>query len=247
MSSQTIPSGQRKFKRVLLKLSGEALREPGEMDNISLVILEDIARQIQAAHQTGVQIGIVVGGGNFWRGVTAQCRMIDRASADSIGMLATVMNSLALQSALRTLGVPARVMSAAEMNAVADPMNRLAAIRLLEAGEVVIFGGGTGNPFFTTDSAAALRAAEIDADLIFKATKVDGVYNKDPKKHVDAVKYETLTFQQALDQRLGVMDATAFALCQDSGVGIVVFDMTSAENITKALSGEALGTLVVRG
>jgi uridylate kinase len=245
-STSTSFPNQRKFKRVLLKLSGEALREPGAMDNISLAILEDTARQIKDAVASGVQIGVVVGGGNFWRGVTSQCSLIDRASADQIGMLATMMNSLALQAALESMGVASRVLSAAEMNTVGDPMNRKAAIRLLEAGEVVIFGGGTGNPFFSTDSGAALRAAEIGADVVFKATKVDGVYNKDPKKFPDAVKYERITFQEALDQRLGVMDATAFNLCIDSGVAIVVFDMTEPGNITKALVGEPLGTLVER-
>ncbi len=240
-------STRRSFKRVLLKLSGEVLREPGAMENISMNILEDMARQIKAARESGVQIAVVVGGGNFWRGVSTQCQLIDRPSADAIGMLATVMNSLALQAALISLGQPAAVQSAAEMHAVAGPIDRRAAIRSLEAGEVVIFAGGTGNPFFSTDSAAALRASEIAADVIFKATKVDGVYDKDPKKHADAKRYELLTFQQALEQRLGVMDATAFALCQESGVGMVVFDMTVPGNVAQALSGEPLGTLVTRG
>ena len=178
-----------KYKRVILKLSGEALREPGSEDNISPEIVEGIAHQIKAAAQTGLEIAIVVGGGNFWRGAAAAGRGMDRATADYVGMLATVMNSLAVQSMLEAVGVPTRVQSAIEMKNVAESFIRRVAIRHLEKGRVVIFGAGTGNPFFTTDTTAALRASEIGADVIFKATKVDGVYDKDPNKFADAVRY----------------------------------------------------------
>jgi uridylate kinase len=221
----------RAYKRVVLKLSGEALREPGSEDNISPEIVEGIARQIKAAHQTGLEIGIVVGGGNFWRGASAAGRGMDRATADYVGMLATMMNALALQSMLEAVGVPTRVQSAIE-------------IRHLEKGRVVIFGAGTGNPFFTTDTTAALRASEIGADVIFKATKVDGVYDKDPNKHDDAVRYDTVTYNEALSRNLKVMDGTAFTLCQDNSIPIVVFDMTADGNIRRALTGEDIGTVV---
>lgn len=234
----------RPFKRVVLKLSGEALREPGSEDNISPEIVEGIARQIKAAHQTGLEIAIVVGGGNFWRGASAAGRGMDRATADYVGMLATVMNSLALQSMLEAVGVPTRVQSAIEMKNVAESFIRRIAIRHLEKGRVVVFGAGTGNPFFTTDTTAALRASEIGADVIFKATKVDGVYDKDPNKHADAVRYETVTFNEALSRNLQVMDGTAFTLCQDNAIPIVVFDMTVDGNIRRALTGESLGTVV---
>lgn len=234
----------RPYKRVVLKLSGEALREPGSEDNISPEIVEGIARQIKAAHQTGLEIAIVVGGGNFWRGAAAAGRGMDRATADYVGMLATVMNSLALQSMLEAVGVPTRVQSAIEMKNVAESFIRRVAIRHLEKGRVVIFGAGTGNPFFTTDTTAALRASEIGADVIFKATKVDGVYDKDPNKHDDAVRYDTVTYNEALSRNLKVMDGTAFTLCQDNGIPIVVFDMTIEGNIRSALTGEEIGTVV---
>ena len=234
----------REFKRVILKLSGEALREPGSQDNISPEIVEGIANQIKAAHQTGLEIAIVVGGGNFWRGAAAAGRGMDRATADYVGMLATVMNALAVQSMLEAVGVPSRVQTAIEMKNVAESFIRRLAIRHLEKGRVVIFGGGTGNPFFTTDTTAALRASEIGADIIFKATNVDGVYNKDPRTNDDAVRYETLTFNDALSQNLKVMDGTAFTLCQDNKIPIVVFDMNEEGNIQKALTGADLGTIV---
>lgn len=239
-----IPVMSRAYKRVVLKLSGEALREPGSEDNISPEIVEGIARQIKAAHQTGLEIAIVVGGGNFWRGAAAAGRGMDRATADYVGMLATVMNSLALQSMLEAVGVPTRVQSAIEMKNVAESFIRRVAIRHLEKGRVVIFGAGTGNPFFTTDTTAALRASEIGADVIFKATKVDGVYDKDPNQHEDAVRYETVTFNEALSRNLKVMDGTAFTLCQDNAIPIVVFDMTVDGNIRRALTGEDIGTVV---
>jgi uridylate kinase len=234
----------REFKRVILKLSGEALREPGSQDNISPEIVEGIANQIKAAHQTGLEIAIVVGGGNFWRGAAAAGRGMDRATADYVGMLATVMNALAVQSMLEAVGVPSRVQTAIEMKNVAESFIRRLAIRHLEKGRVVIFGGGTGNPFFTTDTTSALRASEIGADIIFKATNVDGVYNKDPRTHNDAERYETLTYNDALSQNLKVMDGTAFTLCQDNNIPIVVFDMNEEGNIRKALTGEDLGTIV---
>ncbi len=234
----------RQYKRVVLKLSGEALREVGSEDNISPEIVENIATQIKAAHQTGLEIAIVVGGGNFWRGAAAAGRGMDRATADYVGMLATVMNAIAVQSMLEAVGVPSRVQTAIEMKSVAEPFIRRVALRHLEKGRVVIFGGGTGNPFFTTDTTAALRASELAADVIFKATNVDGVYNKDPNKHDDAVRYESLSFNDALSQNLKVMDGTAFTLCQDNDIPIVVFDMGDAGNIRKALTGEAIGTVV---
>lgn len=237
----------RKFKRVILKLSGEALREPGSEDNISPEIVEDIARQILAAHRTGLEIGVVVGGGNFWRGQAAAGRGMDRATADYVGMLATVMNALALHSMLESVGVPARVQSAIEMQNVVDTFIRRVAIRHLEKGRVVIFGGGTGNPFFTTDTTAALRASEVGADIIFKATNVDGIYDKDPKLNADALRYESITYGEALAQNLKVMDGTAFSLCQDNDIPIVVFDMNSGDNIRLALLGEEIGTVVTSG
>ncbi|MDA7921404.1 UMP kinase [Verrucomicrobiales bacterium] len=234
----------RQYKRVVLKLSGEALREVGSEDNISPEIVENIANQIKAAHQTGLEIAIVVGGGNFWRGAAAAGRGMDRSTADYVGMLATVMNAIAVQSMLEAVGVPSRVQTAIEMKSVAEPFIRRVAMRHLEKGRVVIFGGGTGNPFFTTDTTAALRASELAADVIFKATNVDGVYDKDPNKHDDAVRYENLSFNDALSQNLKVMDGTAFTLCQDNDIPIVVFDMGEEDNIRKALTGEAIGTVV---
>lgn len=237
----------REFKRVILKLSGEALREHGSHDNISPEIVEGIANQIKTAHESGLQIAIVVGGGNFWRGAAAAGRGMDRATADYVGMLATVMNALAVQSMLEAVGVPSRVQTAIEMKNVAETFIRRLAIRHMEKGRVVIFGGGTGNPFFTTDTTAALRASEIGADMIFKATNVDGVYNKDPRTNEDAVRYESLTYNEALSQNLKVMDGTAFTLCQDNDIPIIVFDMNQEGNIRRALTGEELGTIVHAG
>ena len=233
----------RDFKRVILKLSGEALREHGSQDNISPEIVEGIANQIKAAQETGLQIAIVVGGGNFWRGAAAAGRGMDRATADYVGMLATVMNALAVQSMLEAVGVPSRVQTAIEMKNVAESFIRRLAIRHLEKGRVVIFGGGTGNPFFTTDTTAALRASEIGADMIFKATNVDGVYDKDPRANDDAVRYDSLTYNEALSQNLKVMDGTAFTLCQDNDIPIVVFDMNQEGTIKRALLGDDIGTI----
>lgn len=243
-SKMAMSQEQRPFRRVLLKLSGEALREPGSQDNISPEIVEDMARQVKKAHQTGLEIAIVVGGGNFWRGASASARGMERATADYVGMLATVMNSLALQSMLEALEVPARVQSAIEMNNVAEPFIRRMAVRHLERGRVVIFGAGTGNPFFSTDTAAALRGNEIGADAVLKATKVDGVYDADPAKNPHAIRFESLSFTEALTRGLKVMDATAFSLCRDNKLPVVVFDMTQPGNIFRALTGETIGTLV---
>ena len=237
-------SSRRNFKRVILKLSGEALREPGSHDNISPEIVENMAEQIKAAHQTGIEIGLVVGGGNFWRGISASNRGMERATADYMGMLATVMNSLALQSMLEAMDVPTRVQTAIEMKEVAEPFIRRVAMRHLELGRVVIFAAGTGNPFFSTDTTAALRASEIGADCILKATKVDGVYDSDPVKNPDAKRYESISFSDAISQQLKVLDSTAFSLCMDNSKPIIVFDMMAPDNIRKALVGEPIGTIV---
>jgi uridylate kinase len=237
-------SNRRAFKRVVLKLSGEALRESGETDNISPPIVERIAGEIKEAHQSGVEIALVVGGGNFWRGISASNRGMERATADYMGMLATVMNALAIQSMLEEMDVPTRVQTAIEMKNVAEPFIRRKAVRHLELGRVVIFGAGTGNPFFSTDTTAALRASEVGADVILKATKVDGVYDADPVKHPEARRYDTISFHDALTNRLGVLDSTAFSLCMDNHKPIVVFDMMEKGNICRALTGEPIGTLV---
>jgi uridylate kinase len=229
---------------VVLKLSGEALRETGSADNISPEIVETMAQQIKAAQQTGLEIALVVGGGNFWRGISASNRGMERATADYMGMLATVMNALALQSMLEALEVPTRVQSAIEMKNVAEPFIRRVAIRHLELGRVVIFAAGTGNPFFSTDTTAALRASEIAADVVMKATKVDGVYDKDPVSNPDAVRFEHLSFNEAIERRLNVMDTTAFTLCRDNDKPIVVFDMMEPDNLRRALIGDPIGTLV---
>lgn len=237
-------TGRRKFKRVLLKLSGEALREPGSTDNISPPIVENIASQIKLAHQTGLEIALVVGGGNFWRGISASNRGMERATADYMGMLATVMNSLAVQSMLEAMDVPTRVQSAIEMKNVAEPFIRRKAMRHLELGRVVIFAAGTGNPFFSTDTTAALRASEIAADAVLKATKVDGIYDADPKKHPDANRFDHLTYHEALTRQLKVMDATAFSLCMENNMPIIVFSMDEPDNVRKVLIGEPIGTVV---
>ncbi len=233
-----------KYKRVILKLSGEALRASGSEDNISPEIVDRIAREIKTVVDMGFQVGIVVGGGNFWRGAAASNRGMDRATADYVGMLATVMNSLALQSAIRAEGVDVVVQTAIQMQNVADPFIRHKAMRHLKNGRVVIFGAGTGSPFFSTDTTAALRASEMGADAIFKATKVDGVYDSDPKKNPDAVRYDSVTFQTCLEKQLKVMDATAFSLCMENDIPIIVFDLGEEGNIAKALNGDDIGTTV---
>jgi uridylate kinase len=231
------------YQRVLLKLSGEALM--GEQGyGIDPAIVQWIAADVAAVVAAGTELAIVVGGGNIFRGLKGSAAGMDRATADYVGMLATVMNAISLQDALERAGVPTRVQTAIGMQEVAEPYIRRKAIRHLEKGRVVVFGAGCGNPFFTTDTTAALRAAEINADVVFKATKVDGVYDKDPAKHTDAVRYESLTFQQVLSGELEVMDSTAIALCKDNSIPIVVFDLFGPGNIARAVAGEAIGTRI---
>ena len=232
------------YKRVVLKLSGEALREKGSRESISPQIVQELAKKIAEVKQLGIELAIVIGGGNIWRGLTAAHRGMNRATADYMGMLATVINGLALMSALEELGLTVRVQTAIEMNNVAEPFILRRANRHLEVGHVVIFVAGTGNPFFSTDTTAALRANEIGADIILKATKVDGVYDKDPVTYPDAMRYDHLTYSEALAKRLQVMDSTAFSLCMDNKMPIIVFDMTKPDNIPLALRGEKVGTLV---
>jgi len=237
-------SNHPRYKRVVLKLSGEALREPGSGDNISPQIVQHIAQQIAEVNKLGIELAIVIGGGNIWRGLAAAHRGMNRATADYMGMLATVINGLALMSALEDLGVSVRVQTAIEMNNVAEPFILRRATRHLELGHVVIFVAGTGNPFFSTDTTAALRANEIGAEIILKATKVDGIYDSDPMKNPDAKRYDHITYSEALAKRLQVMDSTAFSLCMDNHMPIIVFDMNKPENIRLALLGERVGTLV---
>jgi uridylate kinase len=231
------------YKRVLLKLSGEALM--GEQGyGIDPAIVQSIAKDVADVVSKGTQLAIVVGGGNIFRGLKGSAAGMDRATADYVGMLATVMNAITLQDGLEQAGVPTRVQSAISMQEVAEPYIRRKAIRHMEKGRVVIFGAGTGNPFFTTDTTAALRAAEIGADVVFKATKVDGVYNKDPNKYPDAVRFESLSFLEVLSSELEVMDSTAIALCKDNSIPIVVFDLFGPGNIGRAVSGEPIGTRI---
>lgn len=229
------------YNRILLKLSGEVLS--GEKGHgFDFDVIGNVCEIIKKCVNEGVEIGVVVGGGNFWRGRSSGS--MDRTKADHIGMLATVMNSLALADSLEAIGVPTRVMTAIEMRQIAEPFVRDEAIRHLEKGRVVIFGCGTGSPFFSTDTTAALRAAEIKADIIFKATNVDGVYDKDPNKFSDAVKYDTLTHTEVLSKGLAVMDATAASLCRDNNIKILVFNLSDPENIYRAVTGENIGTIV---
>lgn len=231
------------YKRVLLKLSGEALAGK-QGTGINTTVLKQIAQDIAEAHKTGVEIGLVIGGGNIFRGVAASAEGMDRASSDYMGMLATVINSLAVQDALEKAGVPTRVQSAIAMAEIAEPYIRRRAIRHLEKGRLVIFGAGTGNPYFTTDTAASLRAMEINAEIIMKATKVDGIYNKDPMKNTDAKKFDKISYIEVLNKGLQVMDSTAISLCMDNKLPILTFDLTISGNILKAVTGEKIGTLV---
>lgn len=233
-----------RYKRVVLKLSGEVLRDPGSRDNISPQIVQHIAEQISEVKQLGIELAVVIGGGNIWRGLAASHRGMNRATADYMGMLATVINGLALMSALEDRGISVRVQTAIEMNNVAEPFILRRATRHLELGHVVIFVAGTGNPFFSTDTTAALRANEIGAEVILKATKVDGIYDSDPMKNPDAKKFDYITYSEALSRRLQVMDSTAFSLCMDNRMPIIVFDMNKPENIRRALMGAQIGTLV---
>lgn len=231
------------YRRILLKLSGEAL-----MGNLSYgidpAVVQDIAQEIAEVVASGVQVAIVVGGGNIFRGVKGAAAGMDRATADYVGMIATVMNAMTLQDSLEQMGVPTRVQTAIAMQEVAEPYIRRRAMRHLEKGRVVVFGAGSGNPFFTTDTTAALRAAEINAEVIFKATKVDGVYDADPQINPNARRYQSLTYSHVLTHDLRVMDSTAIALCKDNSIPIIVFDLSVGGNILRAVMGESVGTIV---
>jgi uridylate kinase len=228
----------------VLKLSGEVLRGGKSGDPIDAGILEKVCAQVKEVHELGVQIGLVIGGGNIFRGLPGAQRGVDRTTGDYMGMLATVINGLALMDCLEKMGVNVRVQSAIPMNEIAEPFILRRAIRHLEKGRVVIFVAGTGNPYFSTDTTAALRASEMHADIIMKATKVDGIYDRDPKKFPDAVRYDEITFIDALRQRLNVMDSTAFSLCLDNNVPVLVFNLAESHIIKRAALGEKVGTLV---
>ena len=232
-----------KYKRILLKLSGEALMGEKQfgIDNKRLM---QYAKDIQEISEMNVEIGIVIGGGNIFRGVQAEKGGMDRTQGDYMGMLATMINSMALQSALESIGLITRLQSAIEMKQIAEPYIKRKAVRHLEKGRIVIFGAGTGNPFFTTDSAASLRAVEIESDVILKGTRVDGVYDSDPEKYSNALKYDTLTFDQAYNKQLKIMDMTAFTLCKENEIPVVVFDMNNPGNLKKVILGDKIGTLV---
>jgi uridylate kinase len=232
-----------KYKRVLLKLSGEALMGEKQfgIDNNRIM---QYAEEIKSISDMGIEVGIVIGGGNIFRGVQAERGGMDRTQGDYMGMLATMINSMALQAALESLGLQTRLQSAIEMNAIAEPYIKRKAVRHLQKGRIVIFGAGTGNPFFTTDSAASLRAIEIDAEVILKGTRVDGIYTADPEKDPTATKFSNLTFDEAYSKGLNVMDMTAFTLCKENNVPIIVFDMNTPGNLAKVISGETIGTLV---
>jgi len=235
------------FKRILLKLSGEALMG-SQSYGIDTQVAENVARELKTIHDLGIEIAIVVGGGNIFRGVSKSAGNMDRAAADYIGMLATVMNAVVLQDALEKLDVYTRVMSAIDIPQLAEPFIRRRAVRHLEKQRVVIFAAGTGNPYFTTDSAAALRALEIEAEVIFKGTKVDGIYSADPMIDKTAVRYDKITFQEVLEKQLKVMDTSAISLCMDNDLPIMVFNMRQSENIVKAVCGDlSIGTLVTSG
>lgn len=240
-------ANEKGFERVLLKLSGEALM--GERGyGVDPVVIDSLANQIKSVLEgTTCQIAIVIGGGNIFRGLAASANGMDRATGDYMGMLATVMNALALQDGLERAGIPTRVMSAIEINQIAEPYIRRRAVRHMEKGRVVIFAAGTGNPYFTTDTTAALRALEIGADAVMKATSVDGVYDSDPRKNPDAVKFDELTYIDVLNRGLQVMDSTATSLCMDNGLPIYVFNMLQEGNIARVLAGEHVGTIVRGG
>ena len=235
-----------KYKRVVLQLSGEALAGENSF-GINPPVVESIAQQIKKIHDAGLEVAIVVGGGNIWRGLSGSAKGMDRAQADYMGMLATIMNALALQDALEKIHVFTRVQTAIEMREVAEPYIRRRAVRHLEKKRVVIFGGGTGNPYFSTDTTAALRAAEVEADVILMAKKgTDGIYDSDPNKNPDAKKFETLTYMEILNRELHVMDSTATSLCMDNNIPLVVFSIDNYENIFSAALGEKIGTTVVK-
>lgn len=232
-----------KYHRILLKLSGEALLGEKEF-GIDHVRLSEYAKQVKEVVDAGCELAIVIGGGNIFRGIQGEEGGIERTQADYMGMLATMINSMALQAALEQQGISTRLQSAIEMKAVAEPFIRRRAVRHLEKGRVVIFGAGTGNPYFTTDSAASLRAIEIDADVILKGTRVDGIYSADPEKDPSATKFETVTFDEVYKKGLNVMDMTAFTLCKENNLPIIVFDMNTPGNLLRVLKGESVGTLV---
>ena len=232
-----------KYRRVMLKLSGESLLGPRD-HGISPETCDAIAKEIKEVKDLGIELAIVIGGGNIFRGVAGSKRGLERATGDFMGMLATVINALALQDSLERAGAPTRVQSAIEMRAVAEPFIRRRAVRHMEKGRVVIFAAGTGNPFFSTDTAAALRASEINADVLLKATKVDGVYTADPVKDPKAKRYDRLTYMDALKNRLNVMDASAFSLCMDNRIPIIVFDFFKPGNIKRVICGASIGTVV---
>ena len=233
-----------KYKRVLLKISGEALAGDAHR-GLDFAVIGGVCDVIRQCVEAGVQVGIVVGGGNFWRGRSSG--KMERTLADKIGMLATVMNALAVSDKLEQLGVPTEVFTSITMPQVAQPFTRKDALRAMDEGKIAVFGGGTGNPFFSTDTATALRAVEVSADVMFKATMVDGVYDKDPHKYADAKKYDTLTFTKVLEDQLAVMDGTAATLCRDNKLPILVFDLADPDNIARAVQGENVGTLVYEG
>jgi uridylate kinase len=232
-----------KYKRILLKLSGESLMGEKQF-GIDAVRINQYAKQIKEIHELGVEIAIVIGGGNIFRGVQAEQGGMDRTHGDYMGMLATMINSMALQAALESVGVMTRLQSAIEMKEIAEPFIRRKAVRHLEKGRVVIFGAGTGNPFFTTDSAASLRAIEINADVILKGTRVDGIYTADPEKDKSATKYETISFDEVYKKGLNVMDLTAFTLCKENNLPIIVFDMDTPGNLLRLMKGDNIGTTV---
>jgi uridylate kinase len=232
------------YKRIVLKISGEILGNRSEGEPIYAQSLEAICEEIKAVADMGVEVGLVVGGGNIFRGLQGSDKGIDRTTGDSMGMLATVINGLALMDRLEKMGAVVRVQSAIPMDKLAEPYIQRRAIRHLERGRIVIFVAGTGNPYFSTDTAAALRASEISADIILKATKVDGIYDKDPHKYDDAKKYDRLTYMECLENRLSVMDSTAFSLCMDNRMPILVFDLKQKESIRTAVSGKSFGTIV---
>lgn len=232
-----------KYKRILLKLGGEAFAGPGGM-GIVPHLAEEVAAKVKAVRQLGVQVAIVLGAGNWWRGKDGIAHGMDRSTADHIGMLATVMNALALRDAFERMGMAARVQTAIEIRSVAEPYIRLRAIRHLEKDRIVILGAGTGNPYFTTDSAGALRAMEIGCNILIKATKVDGVYDTDPRLNSSAVKYDTMTYLDALNQHVGVLDSTAITLCMDNDMPIMVLDLWQPNSLERAVLGEKIGTLI---
>lgn len=233
-----------KYKRILLKLSGEALM--GDQNyGIDPARMKEYAEEIKQIQQTGTEIAIVIGGGNIFRGVSGASKGMDRVQADYMGMLATVINGLALQSALENLDIPTRLQTAIRIEAIAEPFIKRRATRHLEKGRVVIFGSGTGNPYFTTDSAAVLRAIEINADVILKGTRVDGIYSEDPEKNKEAIKFDSLSFDEVLKKGLKIMDTTAFTLSQENNLSIIVFDMNTKGNLIKIINGENIGTRIV--